>query len=576
MTTAFAYDTYYIFVFHIFSIFLLLFVNAVIWLKAKKTPLIYSYLIVQGIILLWMVSKLLKTVAPDAGLKFFFVCCQYTGVCFLGEAFFIFAYLYAMKKKPSLKMTVRLTIPSVLFWGIVVTNPLHHLFYTHFDFWGDSFGPAFYFHQGYNYLLLFAGFILCARKFRKQFGNEKTKAALFSIGIMIPIFANIIYIFGWFKFLFGFAPPFDITPVACNLSLMVFALATFRYRFFDALKIARRNAVSAIPEGIAILDGSNRVVDCNNTFRTMLECGVLNGKNDSGFFQKTSCEKEFMHYRRTPFVQNGLKPGDFVYETVDGRFFRTICRPVLLKNKVNGLSVRLIDFTSQQKILADVECRNRELAQMNEKLKEKADLLKKLAIARTRNDIAAEAHDILGHSIVLVISLLEIARFYIENPMQYVCRAEQLLKNCLAQLITSISGKNGQTAERESLLNRLDTLVQGVKPSSVIIDVTCTGNLPMLSKEADDTVYKLCREAITNAMRHGKADHIYIVLRMVHTNLEICIIDNGFGCKMVHKGLGITEMENRLRRLDGLLLFNPMAEQGFCLRAFIPAHSAGV
>ena len=156
LTLTFAYETYYIFLFHLFSVFILVFIYFAIWMKAKKVPLLHLYLAVQGIIALWMVSKLFKNIAPDAGLKFFFVVCQYAGVCFLGEVFFIFAYLYATKRMLSVKYMVVLAIPSLFFLLVIITNPYHFLFYAHFDFWGDSFGPVFYFHQGYNYVLLLA------------------------------------------------------------------------------------------------------------------------------------------------------------------------------------------------------------------------------------------------------------------------------------------------------------------------------------------------------------------------------------------------------------------------------------
>jgi len=128
VTITFAFETYYVFICHIISIFILLFVNYAIWLKAKKVPLLYSYLSVQCIILLWMITKLFKTISPGAGLKFFFVVLQYTGVCFLGEAFFIFAYLYAFRKMLALKYIIMLTVPSVFFLLVVIKIRRHDLF----------------------------------------------------------------------------------------------------------------------------------------------------------------------------------------------------------------------------------------------------------------------------------------------------------------------------------------------------------------------------------------------------------------------------------------------------------------
>jgi signal transduction histidine kinase len=54
--------------------------------------------------------------------------------------------------------------------------------------------------------------------------------------------------------------------------------------------------------------------------------------------------------------------------------------------------------------------KNQELITLNGSLQRQAALQRELTLARTRNYIAREIHDVLGHSVVLVLSLLEAAR----------------------------------------------------------------------------------------------------------------------------------------------------------------------
>ncbi|HPE16348.1 MAG TPA: histidine kinase, partial [Oscillospiraceae bacterium] len=84
--------------------------------------------------------------------------------------------------------------------------------------------------------------------------------------------------------------------------------------------------------------------------------------------------------------------------------------------------------------------------------------------------------------------------------------------------------------------------------------------------------FKLCREGVTNAIRHGRAQRIDIILRGRSALMEVYVIDDGLGCQEVHKGMGLTGMEERLRRIGASFRFGPMEGGGFRLYAGIPVR----
>lgn len=576
MSLTFAYDTYYLIFLHVFSIFVLLFVNFSIWMKAKKIPLLYAYLAVQGILLLWMTAKIFKTVAPDSELKFFFVVCQYLGVCFLGEVFLIFAYLYAMGKLPAVPYIILMAVPPLVFLLVLITNPYHLLFYSHFDFWGDRFGPVFYVHQAYNYILILAGMLLCAKNFRRQFGEERVRAFLFSIAILVPIIANMLYVFDGFEAVFGFQPPCDITPISCNISLMMFALATFKFRLFDDIRIARRDALALIPDGILLLDNRYRIADFNETFKNMYENGGLHDKTGKGVICRLPVNAPIALYERAAFIPEDIQPCDRTYEAENGCCYRVVCQHITANDRFCGISLRFVDLTLKQAILFKMESRNSELSAFSEKLKEQAHIIKNLVISRTRNYIAGEVHDALGHSVVLVISLLEVARISLGKPgfdlSSCISRARAILQDCLKR--SSILGQPDMAAAKDCLADRLNRLMEEIKPASVEVELTVPRHIPHLPQEYESTIFNLCRESITNAIRHGKADKINIILRLLSRDLEVYVIDNGAGCGEIKKGMGITGMEKRLAALGGCRLqYGSMGGHGFFLQALIPIKS---
>src|SRR6056297_1205889 len=181
------YDIFILELWHIFSIIFSLVFLSYIYLNARKSMLLYHYLILHGILLVWLIAKVFKTIAPTADIKWIFIVIQYFAVCFLGSVFLMFAYLYAKGKPFSPAKIIFINIPPTFFFLVVITNYKHHLFYSTYDFLGDTFGPLFYAYMICTYLYLVAGIYLCATGFKKQFDKKKIQVKLFITGIMLPL-----------------------------------------------------------------------------------------------------------------------------------------------------------------------------------------------------------------------------------------------------------------------------------------------------------------------------------------------------------------------------------------------------
>ena len=79
---------------------------------------------------------------------------------------------------------------------------------------------------------------------------------------------------------------------------------------------------------------------------------------------------------------------------------------------------------------------------------------------------------------------------------------------------------------------------------------------------------KIVQESITNSIRHGKADYIWIHIDRENELLKIRIRDNGIGCADIKKGFGLHHMEERLNMLNGSLSYD--GTNGFVVEAAIP------
>ncbi len=87
-------------------------------------------------------------------------------------------------------------------------------------------------------------------------------------------------------------------------------------------------------------------------------------------------------------------------------------------------------------------------------------------------------------------------------------------------------------------------------------------------EDEEEVIYRVIQEAATNAIRHGRAKHIWIRISKAEQWLTIEVKDDGAGCGLIHEGFGLKHMEERLSLLDGTLEYD--GKDGFLITARIP------
>ncbi|PSQ44105.1 hypothetical protein BRD17_04910 [Halobacteriales archaeon SW_7_68_16] len=134
-----------------------------------------------------------------------------------------------------------------------------------------GFGPWYYVHLAYSYLLVTAGIGLLVAIFLSSDRFYRLQTGVMILGALIPLAANAVT---------AFAPPLSPVP-ALNLTTaafsgtgIVFAVALFRLRTFDLVPVARERILAGLDDGVAVVDDGNRVVDCNRTAAAVLDVSI--------------------------------------------------------------------------------------------------------------------------------------------------------------------------------------------------------------------------------------------------------------------------------------------------------------
>lgn len=528
-------------------------------------------MVLHSILLVWLIAKVFKTIAPTVEIKWLFIVAQYFAVCFLGSIFLMFAYLYARGKPLSILQSILINIPPAFFFIVVVTNSRHHLFYTSYDFLGDTFGPLFYAYMLFTYLYLAAGIYLCATCFKKQFGKKEVQAKFFIAGIMLPLFVNILYVSGITE------PRFDITPVTTNVSLLFFAYAVYKYQFLDIVPAGIFLLLNRLKEGVVVIDRGNNIIYKNKAVYRIFQQDFTTVDNIDTFLRKISGEKNFINNLISGLDRNKTEIKKELSLGKKQKYFKVYARLIRGKNYPVYLLV-FSNITTYREMIYSLKEKNRLLVAANDEvIKYKKDL-KGLALIEERNRIAGEIHDILGHSLTLILNILESSYILLDTDRS---EAENKIQQALIEAKKSLDeinqlykGSCRNEGKKNNTINQLRTdlnnFADKFRTAGLRVKVKVLSKISSIKKKHFSTIIRMSREALTNSLKHGKAEKVNIIIRVNTEEIDIYILDNGTGCENLKKGNGLQGMEERIKRLAGEFFCGSPEGKGFNIHAKIP------
>jgi len=172
-----------------------------------------------------------------------------------------------------------------------------------------------------------------------------------------------------------------------------------------------------------------------------------------------------------------------------------------------------------------------------------------LAKVAERERIARDLHDVLGHTLSVVVLKSELAgKLFQHDPAQArkeIGEVEQIARAALGEVRHAIRGyrSDGLGAEIERARSTLEAA--GVK-------LECTAETPKLRPAEETVLSLLVREAVTNIIRHASASTCRIAFEESGKKIMLTIQDDGRGGAF-HEGNGLRGMRERVESLGGQL-----------------------
>ena len=247
----------------------------------------------------------------------------------------------------------------------------------------------------------------------------------------------------------------------------------------------------------------------------------------------------------------------------------------LLSTLVLIIFLVYILFLIQDQILESTQMQkmNRELQDLNHQLEEMADVREKMGETKERNRLAREIHDTLGHTLTGLSTGLEAAKALLQaDPglaLKQLDRLSTVAKEGLRDVRRSVNKLRPDALENHSLAEALKQMIDRFVESTGV-EVVFVCHLASLQFQADEeeTIYRIVQESMTNSVRHGNADKIYVSFGKDEDSLIIIIEDNGSGCADIQEGFGLHHMKERVALLKGNVRF--YGKQGFEVLVELP------
>jgi len=229
---------------------------------------------------------------------------------------------------------------------------------------------------------------------------------------------------------------------------------------------------------------------------------------------------------------------------------------------------------------------SRYLAWMDERARRLAverDQQATIAAAAERTRIARELHDIVSHSLSVVITLADAAAVVSRSDPGREAMADvseagrQALSDMRAMLGVLRTDDPPADLAPQPDLDQLGALIERVRATGLAVDLDIEGTAFPLGAAAGLTAYRIVQEALTNTIRHASARHARVAIRYDPPCLHVRVADDGTAPAAAgHQGHGISGMRERAALHDGTIAAGPAPDGGWLVSATLRPRPGGV
>jgi two-component system sensor histidine kinase DesK len=175
--------------------------------------------------------------------------------------------------------------------------------------------------------------------------------------------------------------------------------------------------------------------------------------------------------------------------------------------------------------------------------------VEQMATVAERERIARDLHDLLGHTLSVIVMKSELASKLAERDparaVQEIRDVERVSREALTEVRRAVEGYR-----RRGLAGEMQNAAAALRSAGVSFEADC---VPLMLAPRHETALALAlREAITNVVRHARATVCRVSLRAAGNQVVFTVHDNGRG-GTPREGNGLNGMRTRIAEAGGTL-----------------------
>lgn len=209
-----------------------------------------------------------------------------------------------------------------------------------------------------------------------------------------------------------------------------------------------------------------------------------------------------------------------------------------------------------------------------------------IAVANERARIAREIHDIVSHSLSVVVLVSEGAAAKVSGEPDRARSAMLQVRDTGRTALADMRRMLGVLREDEPGsdapqpgIDQLDTLINQSKTAGLPVVLTIDGEVRTMTDGMGLTVYRLVQEALTNVRRHAGPDvaQVNVSVSCLPDEVQVRVSDDGDGPgkhgKASSDGHGLAGMRERVAAHGGTLTAGSHGGAGFEVLATLPTEA---
>jgi signal transduction histidine kinase len=215
-------------------------------------------------------------------------------------------------------------------------------------------------------------------------------------------------------------------------------------------------------------------------------------------------------------------------------------------------------------------------------LRDEREAALKEAAEDERRRIARELHDVIAHSVGVMVVQAGAARHVLAEKPQAAEESLRAVEDSGHEAMTELRRLLGVLAANgdepplapQPGIDKLESLVARVRDAGLPVSLRIEGSSHRLPPGVDVAAYRIVQEALTNALKYAGGAPTEAVVRIAEDGVDIEVLDEGGSVAPADGiGRGLTGMRERVALFGGTIDAGRREAGGYAVHAHLPVEN---